>query len=113
MNLDEAQRQKVAEWIREGLKLSEIQTRLTSELGVQMTYMEVRLLVDDLKLTPKDVEPPKTAHPTFGTVSAPAGGSARPGTSPPAAAAAKPPGPAAAPGRVSISVDQLARPGAL
>ena len=33
MNLDEAQRKKVAEWIAQGLKLSDIQTRLASELG--------------------------------------------------------------------------------
>ena len=29
MNLDEAQRKTVAEWIGQGLKLSEIQTRLS------------------------------------------------------------------------------------
>src|SRR5499427_5545267 len=61
MNLDEAQRKKVAAWIADGLKLSEIQNRLASDLGVRMTYMDVRLLVDDLKLTPKDVEQPKPA----------------------------------------------------
>ena len=60
MNLDESQRKKVAEWIAQGLKLSEIQNRLASELGVRMTYMDVRLLVDDLKLTPKDVETAQT-----------------------------------------------------
>src|SRR6185295_14602857 len=54
MNLDEAQRKKVAGWIADGLKLSEIQTRLAAELGVRLTYMDVRFLVDDLKLTPKD-----------------------------------------------------------
>ena len=59
MNLDETQRKKVAEWIAAGMKLSDIQNRLASELGVGMTYMEVRLLVDDLKLTPKDIERPK------------------------------------------------------
>jgi len=59
MNLDEGQRKKVAEWIGQGLKLSEIQTRLASELGVQMTYMDVRFLVDDLRLVPKDIEPLK------------------------------------------------------
>src|SRR5689334_12029302 len=58
MNLDEAQRKKVAAWIAEGLKLSEIQNRLASELDVRLTYMDVRLLVDDLKLTPKDQERP-------------------------------------------------------
>ena len=108
MNLDEAQRQKVAGWIREGLKLSEIQNRLNSELGVRLTYMEVRLLVDDLKLTPKDTEPPKAAQPTFAAASA-----ATSSLSSSGAAGAKPPGPAGTPGRVSISVDQLARPGAV
>ena len=58
MNLDESQRQKVAAWIADGAKLSEIQTRLMSEFGLKFTYMEVRFLVDDLKLTPKDPEPP-------------------------------------------------------
>ena len=53
MSLDEAQRTKVAEWVNQGLKLSEIQNLLISEMGVRMTYMEVRLLVDDLKLTPR------------------------------------------------------------
>ena len=57
MNLDEAQRHKIAEWIAHGLKLSEIQDRLASEFGLRLTYMEVRLLVDDLKLIPKDAEP--------------------------------------------------------
>ncbi len=61
MNLDEAQRQRVTAWILQGAKLSEIQTRLAAELNLKLTYMEVRLLVDDLKLTPKDPEPPKVA----------------------------------------------------
>ena len=59
MNLDETQRQRVTAWILQGAKLSEIQTRLAEEFGLRLTYMEVRLLVDDLKLTPKDPEPPK------------------------------------------------------
>lgn len=59
MNLDEIQKKKVTEWIAQGLKLSEIQKRLGDELGLRLTYMDVRLLVDDLKLTPKDSELPK------------------------------------------------------
>jgi hypothetical protein len=42
MNLDEGQKRKVTEWIEQGLKLSEIQAKLGSELGVSMTYMDVR-----------------------------------------------------------------------
>jgi hypothetical protein len=101
MNLDEAQRQRVTAWILEGAKLSEIQNRLLSEFKLKFTYMEVRLLVDDLKLTPKDPEPPKVV-------------------APPAADPAKltveknpaPEGTLAASG-VSVSVDQLAKPGAI
>jgi hypothetical protein len=115
MNLDEAQRKKVAEWVREGLKLSEIQNRLASELGVRLTYMEVRLLVDDLKLTPKDVEPPKPVESAL-TSGGPSGAAARTAAAKPGAAAPKPAElaePAAAPGGVSVSVDQIARPGAV
>jgi hypothetical protein len=108
MILDEAQRKTVAEWIAQGLKLSEIQNRLGTELGVRMTYMDVRLLVDDLKLTPKDVEPAKAlAGNLSGATQAPTGQA----TTRPAAAAAEPSQSGA--GGVSLSVDQLARPGAL
>ena len=100
MNLDEAQRKKVAAWIADGAKLSEIQTRLASELNLKFTYMEVRLLVDDLKLTPKDPEPPK--------VVAPPPEAAKPAAEKPAPAPA-----AGMAGTVSVTVDQLARPGAI
>jgi hypothetical protein len=91
MNVDDAQRQKVAAWINEGLKLAEIQKRLESELGLRLTYLEVRLLVDDLKLKPKDPPPPPNRRQTGRR------------------ACFRPP----APGKVSVTVDQLARPGAL
>ena len=63
MKLDDSQRQRVSAWINEGLKLSEIQSRLASEFGLKLTYMEARFLVDDLKLVPKDPEPPKVPEP--------------------------------------------------
>lgn len=105
MTLDDKQRQQVAAWIADGLKLAEIQKRLEAELGLRMTYMEVRFLVDDLKLTPKDPEPPKpipAASPLATAPSAPA--------APPAPAA---PATALPVGGVSVTVDQLARPGAM
>jgi hypothetical protein len=92
MNVDDAQRQKVTAWINEGLKLSDIQKRLETDLGLRLTYLEVRLLVDDLKLKPKDPPPPLKPPPK------------------PEDALLPPP---AAPGKVSVTVDQLARPGAL
>jgi hypothetical protein len=102
MNLDEAQREKVAAWIADGAKLSEIQTRLMSEFNLKLTYMEVRFLVDDLKLTPKDPDPPKVAAPVA-EATKPADKKSPP---PPA-------GPAGATGGVSVTVDQLAQPGAI
>ena len=105
MTLDDAQRKKVAEWIAAGLKLSEIQNRLASELGLRMTYMDVRFLVDDLKLTPRDVDRPKPAV-------LPAADAPRtPDSKGPVAAA--PEAPATIGGKVSVSVDALARPGAV
>jgi len=103
MNLDETQRKKVAGWIEEGLKLAEIQNRLESEFGLRVTYLDVRLLVDDLKLKPKDPPPPPS--PILATP--PAGSAAQP--APEQAAEADEP----AFGNVSVTVDQLTRPGAL
>ena len=63
MNLDESQKKTVSAWITDGLKLADIQKRLGTELGVNLTYMEVRMLVDDLKLMPKDPVLPKVETP--------------------------------------------------
>jgi hypothetical protein len=109
MNLDESQRKKVAEWIAQGLKLSEIQSRLASDLGLSMTYMDVRFLVDDLKLTPKDADPVKPAASVLTSGSSTATG-AKP---PPAHAKPVEPEPLPVAGSVSVTVDKLARPGAV
>lgn len=60
MELTEDQKQTVAQWVSEGDGLSEIQKRLSSELGIVLTYMDVRFLVIDLGLdisTPEKEEP--------------------------------------------------------
>ena len=103
MNLDEAQKETVRKWISEGLKLSEIQNRLASDLGVKLTYMEARFLMDDLKLQPKDpvVEKPaevKAEDPALKGL-------------PPEGAELEPT--AATSGGVSVSVDQLAQAGTM
>ena len=113
MNLTEAQRQRVTAWILQGAKLSEIQTKLAEEFGLRLTYMEVRFLVDDLKLTPKDPEPPKGLA-QIGT--APTAKSAEPQGRGRGAAAAKVSGDEASPapaGSVSVTMDELMRPGAI
>jgi hypothetical protein len=113
MNLDEAQRSKVAEWIAQGLKLSDIQSRLAAELGLRLTYMEVRLLVDDLKLTPKDPEPAKPVEPLLPTSAVPPAAGARSPLAGPRDAIPTPAAPGGGPGSVSVAVDQLTRPGAV
>jgi len=74
--------------------------------------MEVRLLVDDLKLVPKDVEPPKPVASVLAGSGSPPGAKAsaadqRTGEAKPETGVPSPTG------GVSVSVDQLARPGAV
>ncbi|MGA2801991.1 MAG: hypothetical protein ABSE97_06455 [Verrucomicrobiota bacterium] len=107
MNLTEEQRQRVTAWILQGAKLSEIQNRLLSEFGIKLTYMEVRFLVDDLKLTPKDPEPPKVAAPPNPQ---PAATPIKAADAKNATLSAEPP---SATGKVSVIVDQLTRSGAI
>jgi hypothetical protein len=101
MQLTDEQKTKVSEWIASGLRLSEIQERLGAECGVRLTYMEARMLVDDLKLLPLDPVEPAVVQPTEET--------------PPAGAVDSqseelPPG---EPAPVSVTTDTLARPGAI
>ena len=107
MSLTEDQRQRVTAWIVQGAKLAEVQSRLAAEFGLKMTYMEARFLVDDLKLTPKDPEPPKVAEPA--AVPKPAAAPA----APPAALPGDQAAPAPMGGKVSVSVDQITKPGAI
>jgi hypothetical protein len=107
MKLDEPQRLAVAKWIAEGAKLAEIQNRLAAEFSLKLTYMEARFLVDDLKLTPKDPEPPK--------VVAPPPAAEKPLTTQPVPAGEIPVADEVLPpaSKVAVTVDQITRPGAL
>ena len=109
MNLDESQKLKVTQWIADGLKLAEIQNRLQQEYGLRLTYMEVRFVVDDLKLTPKDPEPP--APVALVSPAAPAAPAAPP--IPATAPKLAPLEPAAGAGKLAITADAIARPGTL
>jgi hypothetical protein len=114
MNLDDAQKKTVSAWIAEGLKLAEIQKRIASEFKISATYMDVRLLVDDLKLVPKDAPAPRLDK---GLLKAPPS-AGQPQSAVPDAdeeGAEASPGPASTlgAGGVSVSVDSVARPGAL
>ena len=98
VQLTDEQKLKVAAWIADGQKLSEIQQRLGQEFDLRLTYMEARMLVDDLQLTPQDPAPQ------------PAPVEAAPGEPAPALTpdALPPPGAASA---ITMQVDQIPRPG--
>jgi hypothetical protein len=101
MALTDEQKSAIARWIDEGAKPADVQSRIAKEFDIHMTYMEVRFLIDDLKLMPKDAaapEPPKPAEPEASASVEDAG----PDEALPASA-----------GKVSVTVDTLARPGAM
>jgi hypothetical protein len=101
MTLTDEQQKQVAAWIEQGFKPSDIQSKLETEFALRVTYMEVRFLIDDLKLTLKDPEPP--APPAAAAPSPEPAVLQDPGTPPPAAGA----------GGVSIKIDAITRAGAL
>jgi hypothetical protein len=65
MKLSEEQKKQVGHWAAEGCTLHDIQSRLKSELGLSITYMEARLLLIDLgiKLVDKPREEPNPGGP--------------------------------------------------
>ena len=71
------------------------------------------MLVDDLKLTPKDPEPVKPIESALSASAAPPAASARSPLAGPGAAMPKPAQSAGVPGKVILSVDQLTQPGAV
>jgi hypothetical protein len=91
MSLTEDQRAAISKWIEEGASLSDIQKRLKEEFQISLTYLETRLLADDLKLALKEperpIEPPPLPTPDK---AAPSSG-----------------------GKVSVTIDQITRPGAM
>jgi len=116
MTLDDSQKQAVRQWIDDGLKVADIQKKLADEFDISMTYMELRFLVADLGVLPKDPEPEtpeETPTPEPEAIPSP---EAEPPV-PPANDLGElvDDGTDAAPqaGKVSISIDQLARPGML
>ncbi|MBM3878993.1 MAG: hypothetical protein FJ387_04640 [Verrucomicrobia bacterium] len=110
MNLTDSQKQQVTQWIGQGLQLAEIQKRLETDFGLRCTYMEVKLLIGDLQLVPKDLEPPRPS-----TLDAPPKGPPGPPAGRPPAArppgATRPSDPAPALGKVAVKADQIAKPG--
>ena len=107
MQLTEAQAQEARRWLEDGMKLSEFQKRLEKDFGLKGTYMEVRLLVDDVRVQLKDPEPPKAPAPAPEATPAPTAAAVPMGAAAPGAA------PDGLVGGVSITVDTVTRPGTL
>lgn len=60
--LTDEQKQSIFQWISDGATLSQVQTRIKSEFGISMTFLDVRLLVNDIGATlssPAPQEKPK------------------------------------------------------
>ncbi len=91
MILTDDQKAAISKWIEEGANLSEIQKRLKEDFQISLTYLDTRLLADDLKLSIKDPERPPDPKPL-----------------PPP----EPETPAPS-GKVSVTIDQITRPGAM
>jgi len=89
------QKREVAQWINEGVGLSDIQKRLSAEFGITLTYMDVRFLIDDLDLTIQDEDEPEPEK-----------------TEPEAEAPEADPD-ADLLGSVSVDVDKVTRPGVM
>jgi hypothetical protein len=104
MTLTDEQKTAVKNWLEAGAGLSEVQKRVREEFGVSLTYLDTRLLVDDLKVALKDPEP----EPTPAEPESPAPSAADADLSPDAGA----PAPAAG-GSVKVTIDQIMKPGTM
>lgn len=107
MELTAEQKQQVAEWVRNGASLSDVQKQLESEFGIKMTYMDVRFLVLDLDVTPQDDDTPEAE-----SAADLSSGGAAPSS---AAADASTAGQAGGdlPGTVSVEIDRVMKPGSI
>jgi hypothetical protein len=101
MDLNDEQKAAIAGWVKSGMVAGDVQKRIKEEFGISLTYLDLRLLLDDLQAVPEEPEeaepePQKTGEAVEGELvedddlGGPAGN-----------------------GRVSVSIDQITRPNAL
>jgi hypothetical protein len=107
MVLNDDQKKAVAAWIDAGAKPAEVQAQLDKEFGLRLTYMEVRLLIDDLKVMPKDPAPAQEQKEKDKETPAENGETAF------EQAAPEPDAPPAEGGKVSVKVDSIMKPGTM
>lgn len=97
------QKTALAQWVSDGVSLSEIQKRINAEFGLSMTYMDVRFLLDDLDLRFKE-KPPAPPEPATDATTTDTGATDLDADDDAADATE-------AAGKVSISIDPVQRPG--
>ena len=108
MEISDAQKAVITEWIQEGRSLADVQRSLREAFEISMTYMDVRFLVDDLDIAVVEEEPEAPEAPE-----APEKPEVEPGeesTAEPAEAELVDEG---ANGAVTVDVDAIPRPGSL
>lgn len=109
MNLNDQQKQTVKKWVDEGKSVSEIQKLISSEFGVDMLYMDVRFLIDDIGAEiPSAAEQPQASAAPDAPQAGAAGGGAEIPT-----AEAQPTPDAPISGEVSVSVSPIQRLGSM
>lgn len=63
MTLTPEQSNEVKNWLKDGVKIGDVQKLLSEKFGINMTYMDVRFLIDDLNLEVVDKPEPKNEAP--------------------------------------------------
>ena len=102
MEISDAQKAAITQWIQEGRSLADVQRSLREAYEISMTYMDVRFLVDDLDIAVVEEE--------LGEPEAPEVEPAEDVTAEPAEAELVE---EAANGAVTVDVDAIPRPGSL
>ena len=102
MEISDAQKAAITQWIQEGRSLADVQRSLREAYEISMTYMDVRFLVDDLNIAVVEEE--------TGEPEAPEVEPAEDVTAEPAEAELVEEG---AHGTVTVDVDAIPRPGSL
>ena len=119
MKLSQEQIDAVREWVAQDAGISEVQKRLVEKFGVNMTYMDVRFLIDDIGAELHDKSEPKPAAESSAVAkeSAQAGGddaeNGVEGMAGDGAAGAGADAAQAGAGSVKVSLSPIQRPGTL
>ena len=107
-DLSEEQQSAMKQWAEDGSQLPDIQQRLKGQYGLNVTYMDTRLLVLDLGIDLQS-EPEPKPEPEPGSEEPEAESDSPAETTPDPSA----PDQAGLSGRLQVTTDEMARPGAI